>query len=348
MASPEHQAIAEIVNDVLSQFAKSGLVGVFEGQRRTFDYSCLLARDLDRPVVAQVLWQHEHGLEKDIRTLLFDAESLIKLYIVRDSTRIRATLDDVITSYRQASDTRQKLTGLKLVFVPPDFDAGREQDRSWLRLFLSSSFSQDIAFGIAFGGFSKHAWSVFMNHGGPIGLKYAILHEIAENGLIHTPTFKDRLGYKVDGPIREAIAMLNAAGFIRRYGVCCFPTIRGRFLLDFTRRLLVDINNSSGWSFQTVQLFDGLGTPIPSFPFNEIKPGSVPASDEFGVTLLHAMHCNSHFGRDLLAKVDLHKPVFYSQFLVDHFITEMLLARGFSAEFFSEPEYFFVPKEANR
>ena len=346
MASPEHQAIAETINAVLTQFAESGLVGVFEGQRRTFDYSCLLARDLDRPLVAQVLWQHENGLEKDIRTLLFDAESLIKIYIVRDSTRIRATLDDVIASYRQASDTRQKLVGLKLVFVPPDFDADREQDRVWLRLFLSSSFSQDIAFGIAFGGFTKRAWSVFMNHGGPIGLKYAILHEIAENGLIHTPTFKDRLGYKTDGPIREAITMLNAAGFIRRYEVCCFPTIRGRFLLDFTRRLLVDVRNSAGWSLQTAQLFDRLGAPVPQFPVDELSPGSVPASDKFCVTLLHAMYCNSHFGRDLLAEVDLRKPVLYSQFFVDRFIREMALARGFSAEFFSEPEYFFVPKEA--
>lgn len=115
MASPEHQAIAETIDEVLQDLAGSALVGVFEGQRRTFDYSCLLSRDLERPLVAQVLWQHEHGLEKDIRTLLFDSEAPIKLYIVRDSTRVRARLDDVIASYRQVPDTRQKLTGLKLV-----------------------------------------------------------------------------------------------------------------------------------------------------------------------------------------------------------------------------------------
>ena len=70
MASPEHQAIAKTINEALEHFAGSALIGVFESERRTFDYSCLLARDLDRPLVAQVLWQHEHGLEKDIRTLL--------------------------------------------------------------------------------------------------------------------------------------------------------------------------------------------------------------------------------------------------------------------------------------
>ena len=76
-----------------------------------------------------MLWQHEHGLEKDIRTLLFDSEALIKLCIVRDSARIRATLDDVLSSYRCTPDGRQKLIGLKLVFVPPDFDADKEEDR---------------------------------------------------------------------------------------------------------------------------------------------------------------------------------------------------------------------------
>jgi hypothetical protein len=77
------------------------------------------------------------------------------------------------------ADTRQKLIGLKLLFVPPDFNADREKDRFWLRSFLATSFSQDIAFGIVFGGFTKHVFNVFLDHGGPIGLKYAILHEIA-------------------------------------------------------------------------------------------------------------------------------------------------------------------------
>jgi len=345
MASPEHQAIAETINEVLEDLAGSALVGVFEGQRRTFDYGCLLSRDLERPLVAQVLWQHGHGLEKDIRTLLFDSEALIKLYIVRDSTRVRATLDDVIASYRPDSDTRPKLTGLKLIFVPPDFDADRGQDRIWLRSFLGLSFSQDIAFGIAFGGFTKHALNVFMDHGGPIGLKYAVLHEIAENGLIHTPTFKDRLGYKTDGPIREAITMLNAAGFVRRMsgGVLCFPTIRGRFLLDLTRRLLVDVHNARGWSIQTTRLLECLGIVLPEFPVDGISSESIQPSDKFAGNLLHATFCKDHFGRDLLADIDLRKPVLYSQFLIEHFIKEAGIARGFSADFFSEPEYLFNP-----
>jgi hypothetical protein len=174
-----------------------------------------LSRDLSRPLVAQVLWRHEHGLEKDLRTLLFDEGSTIKLYVLRDSTRIRATLDDVLKAYRRDALMRRRLLGLRLVFVPPDFDVDKEEHHVWLRSFLSSSFWKDIAFGIVFGGLTRHALEIFIRHNGPFGLKYAILHEIGQNALIHTPTFKERLGYKTNGPIREAVAMLNAAGLIR-------------------------------------------------------------------------------------------------------------------------------------
>lgn len=232
-----------------------------------------------------------------------------------------------------------------MIFVPHDFDADNEDDRLWLRSFLGTSFSQDIAFGIVFGGLSKHVLDVFIGHNGPFGLKYAVLHEIVQNGLTHTPTFKESLGYKTDGPIREAIAMLNAAGLVRRWSssVCCFPTIRGRFLLDFTRRLLLDVHSARGWSLQTMSLFNSLGVAVPEFPVDGISSRNVRPSDRFGGNLLHASFCNSHYGRNLLADVDLGKPVFYSQFIVEHFVKEMALAKGFSADFFSEPEYLFVP-----
>lgn len=137
MASPEHQAIAETIDTVLSSLAGSALIGVFEGQRRTFDYSCFLKRDLGRPLVAQVLWQHDHGLEKDIRTLLLDKDSAIKLYVIRDSARMRATLDDVLASYRNDPELRQRLGGLKIFFVPGDFDADREEQLRWLKRHLA-------------------------------------------------------------------------------------------------------------------------------------------------------------------------------------------------------------------
>jgi hypothetical protein len=347
MASPEHKAIAEAIGGVLEYLSESALIGVFEGQRRTFDYSCLLKRDLNRPLVAQVLWQHDHGLEKDIRTLLFDSEALVKLYVVRDSARLRATLDDVLTSYRDDSSTRQRLLGLKLIFVPPDFDADDESQRLWLRSYLLSTFSRDLEFGVAFGGFSRHAFDVFVSHQGPLGLKYAILHEICQNGLVRNPTFTERLNYRTSGPIREALAMLNAAGLIRKWGtsVCCFPTLRGRFLLDFTRRLLLDVAAGVQWSEQTKRLFRSLGMTSPEFPIDGLHSTIQKPQSWFGVNLQHAGFCGTQWGRDLLAGIDPAKPVLHSRFMIDQFLSEMAAAKGFSSRFFSEPEYLFSPED---
>ncbi|MBV9300986.1 MAG: hypothetical protein JOY53_02610 [Acidobacteriaceae bacterium] len=347
MASPEHKAIAEAIGAVLENLSESSLIGVYEGQRRTYDYSCLLMRDLDRPLVAQVLWQHDHGLEKDIRTLLFDSHALIKLYVMRDSARLRATIDDVLTSYRDDLTTRERLIGLKLIFVPPDFDADDETQRLWLRSYLLSTFSRDLEFGVAFGGFTRHSFDVFVAHQGPVGLKYAILHEICQNGLLRNPEFMERLKYRTSGPIREALAMLNAAGLVRKWdtSACCFPTLRGRFLLDFTRRLLLDIAAGSEWSSQTKRLFRALGMVTSDFPMDGIHSTRRKPRGWFGVNLQHADLCGSQWGRDLLAGIDPAKPVLHSRFRIDQFLREMAIAKGFSSRFFSEPEYLFSPED---
>ena len=345
MASPEHQAISETIATVLSSLAGSALIGVFEGQRRTFDYSCLLKRDLGRPLVAQVLWQHDHGLEKDIRTLLLDKDSTLKLYAMRDSARMRATLDDVLTSYRNDPELRQRLRGLKIFFVPGDFDADKEDQRRWLQRHLAETFMHDISFALLFGGVTKHALQVFLAHNGPFGLKYAILDEIIKNGLVHMPTFKGRLGYKTDGPIREALAMLNAAGLTRNWtsSICHFPSIRGRFVLDFTRRILLDVNLGDGWSIRTEEIFNALQMPTPNYPREPITSKNFRITDAVANNILHAANCKAQFGRDLLDGIDVKNPQLYSDFNVTGFLDEMRLAKGFPPDFFDQPEYLFSP-----
>ena len=46
MASAEHEAVAAAIDAVLKDLHTSALIGVFESERRTFDYACLLNRDL--------------------------------------------------------------------------------------------------------------------------------------------------------------------------------------------------------------------------------------------------------------------------------------------------------------
>jgi len=348
VASPEHQAIAETIDNVLNSLAGSTLIGVFEGQRRTFDYSCLLKRDLERPLVAQVLWRHDQGLEKDIRTLLLDTDSALKLYVIRDSARIRATLDDVLRSYRSHAELRQRLRGLKIFFIPADFDADKEEQRRWLQRHFADTFMHDISFAIVFGGVTKHALEVFLAHNGPFGLKYAILDEIVKNGLVHMPAFKERLGYKRDGPIREALAMLNAAGLTRNWtsSVCHFPSIRGRFILDFTRRILLDVKLGDGWSIRTAEIFNALQMPTPDYPSEPITATNIRITDAVSNNILHAANCKAKFGRDLLDGIDLEKPQLYSDFNVTGFLDEMRLAKTFPPDFFDQPEYVFIPSRA--
>jgi hypothetical protein len=345
VASPEHQAIAETIDEVLGSLAGSALIGVFEGQRRTFDYSCLLRRDLGRPLVAQVLWQHDHGLEKDIRTLLLDPDSSLKLYVMRDSARVRSTLDDVLASYRNDSELKGRLRGLKIVFVPGDFDADKAEQRQWLKRHLADSFMHDISFAILFGCVTKHALEVFLAHNGPFGLKYAILDEIVKHGLIHMPGFKQRLGYKTDGPIREALAMLNASGLTRNWtsSICHFPSIRGRFILDFTRRILLDVKVGDGWSIRTAEIFNALQMPPPPYPTEPITSKNVRITDAVSNNILHAANCKAQFGRDLLGGIDLNDPQLYSDFNVSGFLDEMRHVKTFPPDFFDQPEYLFTP-----
>jgi hypothetical protein len=344
MDSPEHQAIAEAIDQAVQLTAGSGLIGIFEAQRRTFDYACLTRRDLARPLVAQVHWKHEEGLDKDIRTLLFDDQSLIRVLVIRDAVRTRATLDDILRSYRTHPELNRMLLGLKLFFIPAEFDADEENERDWLREHLRRAFTEDIAFAILFGGFTRGVFEVFMAHNGPFGLKYAILDEIVKNGLTHTPTFKDRLGYTTSGPIREALTMLNATGLTQSWASsnCHFPNIRGRFLLDFTRRILIDVKTGAGWSEHTRHIFEMLACPVPDFPIEQVTVKDC-AGNSFRSNLVHAAKCRELFGRDLLADVDPTQPTLYSEFEIEGFVARMNGAPRFSATFFDQPDYLFYP-----
>lgn len=92
-----------------------------------------------------------------------------------------------------------------------------------------------------------------------------------------------------------------------------------------------------------MNLFKSLAVAAPEVPTNEDLLAIRKPTDWFRVNLQHAMFCASQFGRNLLADVDICSPVLHSEFTIEHFVTEMAKARGFSAEFFSEPEYLFLP-----
>ncbi|MBD2022975.1 hypothetical protein, partial [Leptolyngbya sp. FACHB-711] len=99
--SPEHEFLKNQANLVLNEFSSLKLYGFTETNRKTFDFSCLLNRDWSRPLVGQVLWKHIEGLEKDIRTLLADTESEIKVYVASDTIKHHTTFEEVVSDYRR-------------------------------------------------------------------------------------------------------------------------------------------------------------------------------------------------------------------------------------------------------
>jgi hypothetical protein len=315
----EHQFISSALDSVLARVSNVRLYGITEADRRTFDYACVLQRDLSRPLVSQVLWTNTGGIDKDLRTLLHDQAALLKIYFIRDSTAHRIKVEAVLSSYREHPTTQRLLRGLRIVFVPGDFDADKAEQREWMERYIEDIATRDLLFGIVFGRLTAFDFETFSNHGGPIGLKYAILHEVTEHGLIHTPTFKERLGYRTDSPIREALTMLSATGLIRQLpsSVLRVPTIKGRLLLDLTRRILFEAKQFDRWSDELALLLRQLGQKSPRFP-DQVQDTREYITDPLLSTIYSARACATEWGRNLLEGLST-EPQFYSDFPWERF-----------------------------
>src|SRR5215831_674808 len=345
--SPEHQFIAEQLDNTLSRVSHTRLFGITEAQRRVFDYACILFRDFSRPLVSQVLWRHEEGIDKDLRTLLHDEESVLKVYLIEDTVRARARLDEVLSSYRSHAATRKLLRGLRLIFLPAEFDADRPADRQWMATYLEQCVMQDLLFGVLFGRLNSFEFRIFLDHDGPVGLKYAMLHEITENGLYRMRTFKDRIGYKTNGPIREVLTMLVATGLVRRIeqSNCCVPTIKGRLLLDLTRLLMFEVNTFPQWSDETLVLLKHLGIhDMPRCQMPQSKDHNT-IKNPVARNLLYAFACASHFGKDLL-QLDGHSDSlrFYSSYNWKKFSEPVDIGPVNYARWLADEESLFFPE----
>ena len=123
--SPEHDFLKTHFSRVLQDFSALKLYGFTETDRKRFDFSCLLDRDWSRPLAGQVLWRHTEGIEKDVRTLLTDTQSEIKVYLASDTVRHHATFEETISDFRRSGRFRD-LFRFRPIWVPSDFDADKD------------------------------------------------------------------------------------------------------------------------------------------------------------------------------------------------------------------------------
>jgi hypothetical protein len=298
--TPEHEFIAKCTDEVLSRFSNIRLMGVRESERRMFDYSCVLMRDSSRPLVAQVLWRHQEGIDKDLRTLLQDAESLVKVYFVKDTIRARSRIDEVLTSYRRNPATRDLLRGLRIIPVPSGFDADKENDRAWMAKHIEESVTSDVLFNIVFGRFVGQDFRIFSEHGGPFGLKFAVLEIIIREAFWHMPTLKSQIQYGTTGPIREVMTMLNAGGFTRdtSSGIK-LSTAKGRLIIDLVRRLLFETRTQKSWASETLLLLGLLDIHPQDLDYYHAIDKTKLLSDRLARLFYSAQMSEHAFGVDL-------------------------------------------------
>jgi hypothetical protein len=273
----------------------------------------MLLRDFSRPLVSQVLWSHQEGIEKDIRTLIFDAESSLKIYFVRNTVKNRARIDEILQTYRKNPSTTKLLRGLRIIPVPDEFDTDSAEHRSWMSKYIHNTISTDLLFAVVFGKLTAADVAYFSDHGGPFGLKFAALDEITSSGLFHGPTFERAIGTR-GPPLREALAMLGATGLVGSVpnAVVKVPTLKGRFLLDLCRRIMFEKIHCKDWSAELGSIVRHLQLELPK---RDDEINFENSSENCITELLYSMTaCKEQFGRDLMEGIELSDPLFYSNF----------------------------------
>ncbi len=244
--SPEHEFLKTHFNHVLQDFSALKLYGFTETDRKRFDFSCLLERDWTRPLAGQVLWRHTDGIDKDIRTLLMDTDSEIKVYLASDTVRHHATFEETISDFKRSGRFDDLLFRLKPIWVPSDFDADKDKQRLLVGDIVKTQIVQDILFNVVFGRITADDIRLFLGVSGIPGLNLAILHNIATEGFINIVTLQQRLGVST-GPIRERLPVLSGAGFVSTpIGALMFEdTPKGRVFLDIISRLVNECHSKS-------------------------------------------------------------------------------------------------------
>ncbi|MBR1172962.1 hypothetical protein JQ617_03255 [Bradyrhizobium sp. KB893862 SZCCT0404] len=182
-----------------------------------------------------------------------------------------------------------------------------------MRDHLLSEITNDLLFGVVFGKINASDVRSFSNHGGLVGLKYAALHWIDREGIHHGPTFEERVGVR-GSSLREVLTMLRGVGLTAfpMRSIETAPSLKGRFLLDFSRKLLFEWKYRKTWSeeFKIVAGHLKIDLPIHGADLD------VPEDKlDIAVELLQSIqHAKSQFGVDLLGDVSKESPVFYSSF----------------------------------
>jgi hypothetical protein len=233
--SAEHEFISKAFNRTLKEFARTGLYTCCESDRKAFDFSCTLTRDQSRPLVGQTLWKHEEGIDKDIRHLLLDEASCVKVYLCRDLLKNKARVEDVLSDFRR-SPIGEQIFKLRIFWLPPDFEAGNPAHEYLLQGKIKEDVYNDILLSVVFGQISAVDIMTFLRVPGYPGVNFAILAVLSESGFVNYPLLSKQTGISAS-KLRETMAYILGAGFADSARMESLPylTRRGKLFLDIVR-----------------------------------------------------------------------------------------------------------------
>jgi hypothetical protein len=238
--SAEHRFLSESVTDLLSDLSRTRLYAYVEAERRKFDFACELLRDWSRPLVGQTLWNHTAGVDKDLRTMLLDPEAEICAYVARDTVKARRLVSEVMNDFR-ASGVPVAPHRLRVLWVPPDFDADDESQREFVTELLRENVARDILMNVVLGNLTAEDVRSFVRISGIAGLQLALLHLISTSPCrdLRPRDLAEELGAS-PGAIRERLLRLLGCGFLNQFGggaTLTKVTLKGRAFLDLCGQL---------------------------------------------------------------------------------------------------------------
>jgi hypothetical protein len=236
-SSPEHDFLSATALDIMESASRSRLFGYTEGQRKLFDFSCDLKRDWSKVIAGQTLWQHGgDGIDKDLRTFLHEEDIHAAVYIARHESRHRTRLTE-ITQSTLKTPMRDRLSRLRVFWVPADFDAGNEKDRESIQNYLKEEITKDLLLQVTLGGLTPQDVTRFSSARRP-GLPITILSHVKKHGYPSHKSTAKILGVNIDA-LKQETERLFIIGFLEseslqggRYHV----TDSGNAMLDICAR----------------------------------------------------------------------------------------------------------------
>ncbi|MEU6032148.1 hypothetical protein ABZ825_34950 [Streptomyces tauricus] len=275
MPSTEHDFLSESALQIMENAAKSGLFSYQDGSRKLFDFSCDLKKDWSKIVSGQTLWKHDRdGIDKDIRTLLTQRDVAAAVYIARHSTQNKRRLAEVTGSYRD-TPMRERLSRLRVFWVPADLDATDASARDTAYETLRDEMTKDLLMQVVLGGLTPQDVSRFAASGRP-GYPLAILSYAKAKEYRSLTNTSKALGLSTQ-ILKEEVQRLFVIGFLESdslQGGIYRVSDSGKAILDICSRLRDYLHGNLGEGNKNEELAHIcrlLGIDYPSIPSEVAK-----------------------------------------------------------------------------